>query len=222
MLPPDTLATFNKRFAVWLDEALATHEVDIVDRGGPFHPDEGATMERAIGEGLVVPLGAGVLHMPGFRLPKTYQLFEYWADRRGRHLSLWRELLIQLGVAAELILDRSMQSGLVALEEQAIRRVGLRRRSGRIPAPRRQAKDEESGSDGIEVMLAVMRPCADLRLIPDPGPGPLKVGGWLASNAEKKYFGLLRRRPSEFLAVAPGARMPFHVTYAAGAAFLDP
>lgn len=216
----DAVRRFEERFAAWLGEATARRPVDIVDRGASFHPDEAATIERAIAEGLVVPLGAGSLHMPAFRAPKTYQLFEYWSDRRGRHLSLWRELIIQVGVAAEIVLDEAVAARRVALEDPPFDVTVFRDAPGGGPLVDVEAKDQASGSDGVEAMLVTMRRCGEARLVPDPGLGTARVGGRLATNAEKKYFGLLRRRPDRFLAVAPGLRAAFDVDYSGGAATL--
>lgn len=218
----DQRVCFEARFSQWVHEFTTTRAVSvpIIHRGSPFHDDEIEGIERGIQEGLITAIGEGALEFPAFRSAKTYSLLEFWKDGRGDHISLWRELLIQVTAAVELVLDYGWPAPQVALEVQPfdVSAYGLPGDPLDAPVIDVEAKDEVSGADGTAKMLAVMRSCASSGLTLDLDTGT--VLGRKPTNAENKYLGLLRRRPPVFWVVAPGERLAFDVDYVDGCALL--
>lgn len=177
-------------------------------RGRDLSDAEILGFKTAVEQGLaeLTDDGAGVVTR--FHTVKRYQLYLTYdggTARPGRAWTWsWQEAFTQIAFAADLVTAHGWGPEQVALE---VDRLDVAAGAAPVTAPTvlAEAKLTDRGPAGLQAMLAVFTELS--------GGAPAAVAQGVRANAVPKYEGLLRLRPSVFVAVAPGVRYPFSLTY---------
>lgn len=187
-------------------------------RGAVLAPEDARGIYRAVDAGLVSLTEDGLSLVTSFNLPKRYRVFRHYdggAVRPGRAWTWsWHEMFCQISFACELVLDWGWSADQVALEVDRLD-VAAGINPVRAPALLAEAKLTAQGPAGLEAMLQLFKEMS--------GGSPALISRQARDNSRPKYEGLLRLRPTTFVAVAPGVRRWFDVAYTAdGRALLAP
>jgi hypothetical protein len=177
-------------------------------RGRNLSEEEVVGFRRAWEQGLVELDDEGTVIVTRFYTVKRYQLYSSYdggTTRPGRAWTWsWQEAFTQIAFAAELVVEHGWSAVQVALE---VDRLDVAAGESPVTAPvlLAEAKLSDAGPGGLQPMLAVFQELAG-------GPVATTTAG-VRANAVPKYEGLLRLQPRVFVAVAPGVRHAFDLTY---------
>lgn len=177
-------------------------------RGATISSEDARGLRRAAEAGLAQLADHGSVLVTRFRSQKRYRMYLHYdggAVRPGRAWTWsWQEMFCQISFAAELVLDHGWRPEQVELEVDRLD-VAAGDDPVRRPYLLAEAKLTDGGTAGLAAMLEVFDELA--------GGLPAAVSRQVRKNALPKYEGLLRLRPTTFVAVAPGIRHWFTVNY---------
>lgn len=180
-------------------------------RGQVLEDSDLALIGQGIVAGLVSLEEDGLLLTTRFDRPASYRVFLTYdggTARPGPAVTWsWQEAFPQIAYAVELVLEHGWGPEEVALEVDRLD-VGVGTSPRFSPRLLAEAKVTDLGPSGLAAMLAVFDELSG-------GPAASVAQG-VRANAVPKYEGLLRLKPDVLVAVAPGVRYGFDLTYEEG------
>lgn len=175
-------------------------------RGPALSDDEACSFLRAVDAGLV-EIGRDACVISGLgnpAKPKCYRFFSSYeggAGNPGRVLTWsWQEMFIQIGFAAELVLDHGWLASGVVLEIGHLDvGAGDAATVSSSPLLVAEAKVVDGGPRGLAAMMAVFH---ELNGTGDRA----ELSTEIRTNADRKYRSIELLQPQFFVEVAPGVR----------------
>jgi hypothetical protein len=208
-MTPEPVTRMNELLAPLAEAHAARLGVPATFRW-PLGPAVAAAFLRAYDEELVVVGSDGRLRFPRFRKPCA----DGWGVFFKARLALaWAESFTQIGFGADLVVDAGWKPSWVQLEDHPFD-IGVYVPGRNRPVILAEAKPKANGSGSASALAAGVYARA--------GGPPVQLSPTDQVDVEKKYQGLLARRPNLFAVSGPGVLHAFRVRYRAGTTRLSP
>lgn len=195
----DPVSELGSKLRVWLNgfcERDPRYDVTRYDPKRSLVPDECEIFLRGVDSQIIQVDAEGRCTLPGLRKTGSFDLF--WAGSRTSSdpkIFLWRELLMQAGIIAELILGHGWPLDCIAIDDGPFDAVVYR-----------------EGEPWIAVEAKETRPLLD-SMLSEMTSWEAKPGLVESSNARRKAQALYERKIPYFFAVAPGIRRLFSAVH---------
>jgi hypothetical protein len=188
-----------------------------------FHPDEANGFLRALDNGILRVSDSGRCSLPSIHRVKKPTQPHLFSGKNSMVRLVWREYITQIGMLATLVLDYGWPQELVALDPEKDTTFDVAcYSSGASTVPMLIAGEAKSALKELAKTRDELLDASRMRLTLEQLPAKFdkRLSGKLP-DGQKKYMGLLNKKPKFLWLVAPGTSWSFRVFYEAGSAVVE-